>query len=110
VPRRSRLSRRTAGWNIPAVGAYAYKASAPAVRRRRVLVGPSHFIVSAACPSGRAGVETPFGPVRVAEALAEHIASASHDVIETGGHGREHSLEMQCRSSAAAADVRSCRC
>ncbi len=44
----------------------------------------------------RGAWQTPFGAVRVAEELAEAIASASPVVIEhPPAHGREHSLEMQ---------------
>jgi len=79
------------------VAAYAYKAVSHGQYAAAVLVGPSHFIgFSGVSIWPRGAWETPFGPVRVAEALAEHIASASHDVIENPeAHGREHSLEMQ---------------
>jgi len=62
-----------------------------------VLIGPSHFVgfdgVSI-WPSG--AWETPLGPVKVADELAERIRAASAAITEERhAHGREHSLEMQ---------------
>src|SRR5947209_8560686 len=79
------------------VAAFAYKTVRQGQYRAAVLVGPSHFVgFSGVSIWPRGAWQTPFGPVRVAEELAERIASASPDVIEhRQAHEREHSLEMQ---------------
>jgi AmmeMemoRadiSam system protein B len=79
------------------VAAFAYKAVSRAQYSAAVLVGPSHFLgFSGVSIWPRGAWQTPFGPVPVAEQLAERIASASPEVIEhRQAHGREHSLEMQ---------------
>ena len=79
------------------VAAFAYKSVSRAQYRAAVLVGPSHFVgFSGVSIWPRGAWQTPFGPVRVDEELAERIASASPDVIEhRPAHEREHSLEMQ---------------
>jgi AmmeMemoRadiSam system protein B len=62
-----------------------------------VLVGPSHFVGFHGVSIWPRGTwDTPFGPVAVAEELAEAIAAESADIREYPvAHGREHSLEMQ---------------
>ncbi len=79
------------------VAAFAYKAVDERQYGAAVLVGPSHFVgFSGVSIWPRGAWHTPFGPVPVAEDLAERIASASPEVIEhRQAHGREHSLEMQ---------------
>jgi hypothetical protein len=91
------------------VAAFAYKAclavaegeggivSQAAPYTAAVLVGPSHFVGFNGVSIWPHGAwQTPFGPVQVAEELAEKIAAGSSDVAEhRPAHGREHSLEMQ---------------
>jgi hypothetical protein len=91
------------------VAAFAYKAclaaaegeggivSQAALYAAAVLVGPSHFVgFNGVSIWPRGAWQTPFGPVQVAEELAERIFTGSSDVAEhRPAHGREHSLEMQ---------------
>ena len=62
-----------------------------------MLVGPSHFVPFRGVSIWPRGAwDTPFGPVPIAQGLADAIADASAAVIEyPEAHGREHSLEMQ---------------
>lgn len=79
------------------VAAFGYKAVSRHRYGAAVLVGPSHFVgFSGVSIWARGAWETPFGPVRVDEALAGKIAAASPQIAERPqAHGREHSLEMQ---------------
>lgn len=62
-----------------------------------VLVGPSHFVGFAGVSIWPRGAwQTPFGPVHVADDLAERIIAASDAITEQRqAHEHEHSLEMQ---------------
>src|SRR5947209_4156556 len=79
------------------VAAFAYKTATAARYAAIVVVGPSHFVGFPGVSIWPRGAwETPFGPVAVADTLAEKIASASGDVLEhPSAHGREHSIELQ---------------
>ena len=79
------------------VAGFAYKAVDRRPYGAAVLVGPSHFVgFSGVSIWPRGAWQTPFGPVQVAEDLADRIAAASPEMIEhPQAHGREHSLEMQ---------------
>jgi AmmeMemoRadiSam system protein B len=91
-----------------AVAAFAYKTclaaaegEGGAVSRASysavVLIGPSHFVAfNGVSIWPRGAWQTPFGPVRVADELAERIIAASAAITEQRlAHEREHSLEMQ---------------
>ncbi|HJZ70791.1 MAG TPA: AmmeMemoRadiSam system protein B [Vicinamibacterales bacterium] len=79
------------------VAAHAYRLLRDRAFDVAVLVGPSHFVGFdgvAIYPAG--GFETPYGIVRIDEAAAHALLSASAIVREhDAAHLREHSLEMQ---------------
>jgi AmmeMemoRadiSam system protein B len=79
------------------VAAFAYKAVSRALYGAVVLVGPSHFVgFNGVSIWPRGAWQTPFGPVQVANELAERIIAASAAISEQRlPHEREHSLEMQ---------------
>jgi AmmeMemoRadiSam system protein B len=79
------------------VAAFAYKAARTTSYDAVVLVGPSHFVGFDGVSIWPAGAwQTPFGAVRVDEALAAAIARETPAIIERpAAHGREHCLEMQ---------------
>jgi AmmeMemoRadiSam system protein B len=80
------------------VAAWAYKAARDTAYQAIVLVGPSHFVAFRGVSIWSRGAwETPFGPVRIQESLAEAItAAAPADIRERPeAHAREHSLELQ---------------
>jgi predicted class III extradiol MEMO1 family dioxygenase len=79
------------------IAAFAYDALRNFRYDAAVLVGPSHFVpFSGVSIWPRGAWDTPFGPVPVAQTLADALAAASAAVIEfPEAHGREHSLEMQ---------------
>jgi len=79
------------------VAAFAYKLLEGIACRALVLVGPSHFVPFRGVSIWRSGEwETPFGPVRVEQTLADAISADCALVVDLpAAHGREHSLEMQ---------------
>lgn len=79
------------------VAAHAYQLVRLCAYDAVVLVGPSHFIgFDGASIWPRGTWLTPFGPVPVAEHVAERLRGAQHVVhVNPAAHGREHSLEMQ---------------
>ena len=79
------------------VAAFAYHALRNLPYDAAVLVGPSHFVpFSGVSIWPRGAWDTPFGPVRVAQDVADALAASSAAVIEyPEAHRREHSLEMQ---------------
>jgi len=79
------------------VAAYAYNAARLSNPEAVILIGPSHFVPFNGVSIWPDGAwETPLGSIRVDEALAATIRSASGVVVELDeAHGREHCLEMQ---------------
>ena len=79
------------------VAAHAYALLRHCEYSAVVLVGPSHFVgFDGVAIWARGAWDTPFGPVPVAEPLADAIAAASPDIVSRpAAHEREHSLEMQ---------------
>ena len=79
------------------VAAHAYALLRHCEYSAVVLVGPSHFVgFDGVAIWARGAWDTPFGPVPVAEPLADAIAAASPDIVsQPAAHEREHSLEMQ---------------
>jgi hypothetical protein len=79
------------------VGAFAYAAVAGRPYEAVVLVGPSHYVAfEGVAVFARGAFDTPFGPIPIAEDLAEAIRAASGCTRELPeAHAREHSLEMQ---------------
>jgi AmmeMemoRadiSam system protein B len=78
------------------VGAYAYKATAPAEFDVAVLVGPSHFVAFegvALWPDG--AFDSPLGAARIDEAGAHAVARSPVVQPLPSAHRKEHSLEMQ---------------
>ena len=79
------------------VAAWAYRAVQGGSYDVAVLVGPSHvagFEGVAVYPRG--AFDTPFGPISIAEDVADAILAATPVAREnTAVHGAEHSLELQ---------------
>ena len=79
------------------VAAWAYRAVQGGSYDVAVLVGPSHvagFEGVAVYPRG--AFDTPFGPILIAEEIADAILAATPVAREnTAVHGAEHSLELQ---------------
>lgn len=80
------------------VAAHAYNAARDNLYDTIVLVGPSHFVPFHGVSIWPRGAwQTPFGNVRVDEALAAAISAAAHDIVveHPDAHAGEHSLELQ---------------
>jgi MEMO1 family protein len=80
------------------VAAHSYRALGSTPREAVVLVGPSHYEAFRGCAMLRRGaIETPWGALPIAEALAEELAGKTALVSQAFEqiHAREHSLELQ---------------
>ena len=80
------------------VAAHSYRALGSTPREAVVLVGPSHYEAFRGCAMLRRGaIETPWGALPIAEALAEELAGKTELVSRAFEqiHAREHSLELQ---------------
>ena len=80
------------------VAAHSYRALGSSPREAVVLVGPSHYEAFRGCAMLREGaLETPWGTLPIAEALADRLAATTGLVSRAFEqiHAREHSLELQ---------------
>ena len=80
------------------VAAFSYRAARDVGFASIVMVGPSHHVAfhgASIWPRGE--WETPFGPIRVDEPLAQAIVTQAPSLIveRADAHRREHSLELQ---------------